>query len=347
MLSLPLFALAFALIALRPHAAPSTASVAPVPTALGGCESLYSYKTISCRPDPICVSQETDFTDLSRVVQNASDYTGNATALDWVVSSGSLVSLDDGARLILTQGNGGTKISSARYMLYGTVDFVLETSKWAGVVTAAITMSDVKDEIDWEWPGATTDAVQTDYWYLGVANYSATEGASSDVSSDTASNFHTYSFLEWTEDYLNWIIDVSTFRTVQKTDTLSSDGSEYKYPSTPSRIQISIWPAGTSDNAQGTVDWAGGYIDWDDTHFQRNASDVGMDGATGWVYGGSETDRVPTVAYTNETTLLSSASRPLGMGWENAGVLGVAVGVMAVVGVASLFDNSARSCAVR
>jgi hypothetical protein len=54
---------------------------------------------------------------------------------------------------------GGTKISSTRYIQYGTIDFVLreskgdgvlctllmpETSKWPGVITAAITMSDVK-----------------------------------------------------------------------------------------------------------------------------------------------------------------------------------------------------------
>jgi len=56
---------------------------------------------------------------------------------------------------------GGTRMSSTRYVHYGTMDFVLsklafrfetltlsEASRWAGVVSAAITMSDVKDEID-------------------------------------------------------------------------------------------------------------------------------------------------------------------------------------------------------
>jgi beta-glucanase (GH16 family) len=36
-------------------------------------------------------------------------------------------------------------------MQYGQVTARLKTSKWAGVVTAFITMSDVKDEVDWEW----------------------------------------------------------------------------------------------------------------------------------------------------------------------------------------------------
>ncbi|ODN89750.1 hypothetical protein L198_06444 [Cryptococcus wingfieldii CBS 7118] len=371
MLSLPLFALASALITLVPQVAAQTCNATSLCSesapccseygfcgsdsfCLGGCEPLYSYQTTSCRPDPICVSLETDFTDLSRVNQNASDYTGKATAWDWVINSGTILSTDDGARLILTQDNGGTKISSTRYMIYGTVDFVLETSKWAGVVTAAITMSDVKDEIDWEWPGATTDQVQTNYWYLGVANYSATEGASSSVSSDTASNFHTYSF-EWTEDYINWNIDGSTVRTVQKTDTLSSDGSQYKFPSTPSRIQISIWPAGTSDNAQGTIDWAGGMINWDDSDYVSNGyfwntvksvrmtcgqdeMSVGTNGTTGWVYGGNGMDGVPTVTFTNETTLLtSSATQSSPIGLKKAGMLSIVVGAMVVLGGANVF----------
>jgi hypothetical protein len=45
-----------------------------------------------------------------------------------------------------------------------------ETSKWAGVVSAAITMSDVKDEIDWEWTGTTTSEAQTNIWFLGIAD---------------------------------------------------------------------------------------------------------------------------------------------------------------------------------
>ena len=52
--------------------------------------------------------------------------------------------------LLLTQTNGGTRISTTRYMQYGSVTARMKTSKWAGVVTAFITMSDVKDEIDWE-----------------------------------------------------------------------------------------------------------------------------------------------------------------------------------------------------
>jgi hypothetical protein len=63
-------------------------------------------------------------------------------------------------------------MSSTRYVHYGTIDFVLSTSdlqfgrliqleasRWAGVVSAAITMSDVKDEIDLVPPALPLDRV--------------------------------------------------------------------------------------------------------------------------------------------------------------------------------------------
>ncbi|WVF66528.1 hypothetical protein IAT40_001268 [Kwoniella sp. CBS 6097] len=292
---------------------------------LGGCEPLYSNKPTSCRPNPICQSGETNFNDLSRVQLNGTKYDGNATAYDWVVNTGNLVADPNGqgVRLTLTENDQGTKISSTRYIHYGAIDFVLESSKWGGVVTAAITMSDVKDEIDWEFAGATTDKVQTNYWFLGVANYSATQGATTDVSSDASSNFHTYTF-DWQEDYLNWMIDGQVVRTVMKTDTLSEDGSQYKYPSTPSRVQISIWPGGSDSQAQGTIDWAGGMINWQDPDYLSNGyfwntlqsvkitckdDSAQNEGTTGWAYGGNDTQGIPIVDATNASTLLS-ASEP-------------------------------------
>ncbi|XAO22399.1 hypothetical protein I312_101169 [Cryptococcus bacillisporus CA1280] len=311
-LNIPLLAFTTALIiALLPKAVAQTCnSTNPCPSTapccseygycetgsycLGGCEPLYSHEITSCRPDPICTSFKTDFNDLSRVQQNASLYDGNATAYDWVVNTGSLVASpsNDGARLILTQNNIGSKISSTRYLHYGTIDFTLKTSKWAGVVTAAITMSDVKDEIDWEWPGADID-----------------KGASSSVSSDTTTNFHTYT-IDWQENYINWSIDG-------------------KFPPTPSRVQISIWPAGTDDNAQGTIDWAGGYIDWTNSDYLSNGyfwntiksvniscayDTASTNGATGWAYSGNDTSGIPVVTTTNASTLISA-------GWKRiAGV---------------------------
>lgn len=41
----------------------------------------------------------------------------------------------------------------------------------------------------------------------------------------------------------------------------------YEYPTTPARVQLSLWPAGINTSAQGTVEWAGGMIDWNDPDY--------------------------------------------------------------------------------
>jgi hypothetical protein len=87
---------------------------------------------------------------------------------DWVVNSGNIMNTNTSGgelALLLTQDNGGTRVSSTRYVHYGTITATsmlsfyrhrvlrlltcvsVKASKWAGVVTAFITMSGVKDEV--------------------------------------------------------------------------------------------------------------------------------------------------------------------------------------------------------
>ena len=44
---------------------------------------------------------------------------------------------------------------------------IVKTGRWKGVVTAFITMSDAKDEIDWEWPGTVTTEAQSNFFWQG------------------------------------------------------------------------------------------------------------------------------------------------------------------------------------
>ena len=46
--------------------------------------------------------------------------------------------------------------------------FPVKTGRWGGVVTAFITMSPIKDEIDWEWPGAKTTEAQSNFFWQGL-----------------------------------------------------------------------------------------------------------------------------------------------------------------------------------
>lgn len=79
--------------------------------------------------------------------------------------------------------------------------------------------------------------------------------------SDTFANYHTYE-IDWTPDQITWSVDGQVGRTKKRSDTWNATANRYYYPQTPARIQLSIWPAGSSKNGQGTIQWSGGLIDW-------------------------------------------------------------------------------------
>lgn len=83
---------------------------------------------------------------------------------------------------------------------------------------------------------------------------------------DTYIGWHHYE-IDWTPEAINWSVDGIVKRTLTKKSTWNGTANRYEYPQTPSRMQLSLWPAGRASNAQGTIDWAGGQIDW-------NAADI-------------------------------------------------------------------------
>ncbi|KAI0697054.1 concanavalin A-like lectin/glucanase domain-containing protein [Cytidiella melzeri] len=285
---------------------------------LGGCNPLFSQSLDSCAPSPVCEPTTHTFPDLSRVAMNASDYDGNATAFDWVLDKGNILNTNvSGGELglILTETNGGTRLSSTRYVHYGTITARLKTGRWAGVVTAFITMSDVKDEIDWEFPGDETLNGQSNIFWQGVVP-AQTQGETHNISSDSFSNYHDYT-IDWKPDTLTWSIDNNVVRTLQRSDTVDSKGISH-FPNTPSRVQLSLWPAGINTSAPGTVAWAGGMINWADPdyvsagHFYALVQSVSIKcsdpesepaDTSSYVYGKNTSLDTPSVAFSNLSTI--------------------------------------------
>lgn len=108
---------------------------------------------------------------------------------------------------------------------------------------------------------------------------------------------------------------------VTRASTVDSAGVAH-YPSTPARIQLSIWPAGIASSAPGTVQWSGGMIDWSNTdyttagHFWASIARVDVEcgdpvkpdaNVTAYVYGANTTALTPAVAFSNGSTLVNAA----------------------------------------
>jgi len=85
---------------------------------------------------------------------------------------------------------------------------------------------------------------------------------------DIYANYHDYT-IDWQPETLRFLIDNKEVCSINKADTLK-DGV-YQYPTTPARVQLSIWPAGIS-SMQGTVQWAGGMMNWQDPDYLANNS---------------------------------------------------------------------------
>ena len=85
--------------------------------------------------------------------------------VDFTVDSGVALTTGGGELVLTLTQNGptaaGTRISSTREVLYANMVARMRTSKFAGVVSTFITMSGVKDEIDWEFPGSRVNEGQT------------------------------------------------------------------------------------------------------------------------------------------------------------------------------------------
>jgi hypothetical protein len=83
---------------------------------------------------------------------------------------GEAVSHENSLLLTMAPGTVGTVLATSDYMWYGNVKARFKTSRGRGVVTAFILLSDVKDEIDYEFVGVDLQTAQTNYYFQGITN---------------------------------------------------------------------------------------------------------------------------------------------------------------------------------
>lgn len=231
---------------------------------LGGCDPFSSFEIESCVPAPVCKSGTFKWDDLDDVIPNTK-YLGDAEKHSWL-SSGQVLSSGGNLLLTMAPDTVGTLMSYNHYVWYGKTTARMKTSRGKGVVTAFIFMSDVKDEIDFEFIGAELGTAETNYYFQGITDY--TNGDAHEIS-DTFAEYHTYE-IDWKPESITWSIDGKPIRTLERDSTFNETANRYEYPQTPARMQMSLWPAGLPTNGEGTIEWAGGLIDWKHPDVQKH-----------------------------------------------------------------------------
>jgi beta-glucanase (GH16 family) len=274
---------------------------------LGGCDPLFSHSLDSCVPAPTCKSQDYKLKSLDDVMA-LDKFLGDTSSVNWV-STGKPVIYNDAILLTMAQDTVGTLLESAHYVWYGKICAKMTTSGGQGVITAFIMMSGVRDEIDFEFIGTDLNHAQSNWYSQGVTNYMNMEKLET---SDTNKNVHEYC-IDWKPDALTWSIDGKDLRTVKQADTWNKTSNRFDYPQTPSRVMLSLWPAGLPTNGKGTIEWAGGLISWDSPYMQNGYYYAMVEEVTVECYDpppmatikGSKVYEYTGLAGTNDTVLIS------------------------------------------
>jgi hypothetical protein len=101
--------------------------------------------------------------------KDIAEYLGDPSEADWV-GQGEPVVYNGNVLLTMPPKSVGTVLATSTYLWYGNVKAKLKTSRGKGVVTAFILLSDVKDEIDYEFVGVDLSTAQTNYYFQGIPN---------------------------------------------------------------------------------------------------------------------------------------------------------------------------------
>ncbi|KAF2478160.1 uncharacterized protein BDR25DRAFT_338805 [Lindgomyces ingoldianus] len=185
----------------------------------------------------------------------------------------------NGVSFTISKSGDSPQLTSKWYIMFGKVEVMLKAAPGKGIVSSFVLISDDLDEIDWEWLGADSAQVQTNYFGKGQTTTYNRGAFHPDAGSQ--SGFKKYT-IEWTANQIIWQIDGVTVRTLQPAN------SDNQYPQTPMMVKFGAWSGGDSANAPGTIQWAQGPTDYSKGPFTMQVKSLMVsDYSTGtqYVYG--------------------------------------------------------------
>ncbi|PTU19770.1 hypothetical protein P175DRAFT_0459746 [Aspergillus ochraceoroseus IBT 24754] len=262
----------------------------------------------------------------------------------WTMETGTLDYTSEGAEFSIKSENASTLLVSNFYIFFGVMEAHVKMAKGRGIISSVILQSDDLDEIDWEWVGYNTSAVQSDFFGKGNTTTSDRGGIHAVSNADT--EFHNYTSY-WDKDRLEWWIDGELRRTVNYSEPLTVYGENY--PQTPCRVKVSNWAVGVASESVGNIEWGGGLVNWTDVPFTMTVQKLRVqDFHSGKEYtyeglsGSYDSIQVVSGNSTAKTEIQKTPSKTLAEKWADLGkgahigiYCGAAVaGALAIAGAA-------------
>lgn len=194
-------------------------SQASLAAALAVLPTVLAQTSTACNPtEKTCP----DDTGLNSATYTADFTKGESALSSWSPAIGTTLSYSDqGALFSITKQGVSPTIGSDFYIFFGRVEVTAKLAPGTGIVSSFVLQSDDLDEIDWEFLGADSGYIQTNFF--GKGNTTSYDRMVKAQVSDAESSYHTYT-LDWTSERLQWIIDGSVVRELPYSDALTLSG---------------------------------------------------------------------------------------------------------------------------
>ncbi|BFZ64922.1 transglycosylase [Saitoella coloradoensis] len=228
--------------------------------------------TSSCNPTQGDICPAVDAFPTSTTVYDWTGLSGSDVPGNWTFNGSGELSYDaaKGMGLTIAKRFDAPVLESNLWIWYGNVKATIKPAAGTGIVSSFILLSDVLDEIDWEWCGGDDYHSQSNFFWQADTSTGWTRGGLHDVG-NSVSEYHTFE-IDWTPERIEWIVDGTVYRTLTSASCTVDDTVEF--PQTPSQIKIGNWAGGDPDNAEGTIEWAGGETDYTDAPFTMYVKDI-------------------------------------------------------------------------
>lgn len=222
-----------------------------------------------CPPDP---AFGTDHTFGFNSTPNANLWETTAGAVQY--------SADNGAAFTINKSGDSPTLRSKFYFFFGRTEIWVKVAHGKGIISSMMWLSDVLDEVDWEFIGSNNTHATTNYFGKGNNNFM---NGGSHPMTGMHDDFHNYTTV-WTKDQIDWFIDGNRVRTL----TAQAANKTLNYPQTPMRLSVGIWAAGDPSMPKGTRDWAGGDADYSKgpyTMYMKSCQVTDFSSGKQYVYG--------------------------------------------------------------
>ncbi|KAI1071389.1 hypothetical protein LB507_004972 [Fusarium sp. FIESC RH6] len=207
------------------------------------------------------------------------DFTKGADDDNWEgTGHGEVKYTSEGAEFSVNKQGDSPTLQSKWYMFFGRYEVHMKAAPGVGIVSSIVMLSDVLDEVDWEFLGGAGGEVQTNWYAKGSSDNTQSLTFPADNNQGV---FHNYT-VTWTPESVEWYVNDVQVRTLKF--------AESNYPQTPMRLKLGIWAGGDPDNAEGTIEWAGGETDYKDVPYTMTVQKIkvqNLNPAKEYTYGDS------------------------------------------------------------